>query len=341
MQIKKHKYTRSDQLQYRCLEGVYLLNLLENGFGFNRNSRNITLALDVKGHEAEWTLGFALAEISLPIEQFIRENNPSLDVLDMEHQFHQVVASLGASLLRGLTSIATTLYRVHTSPVRFTHELFQNKYKSKYAVLQEIIKNNQVKLDRLADLEEAHAELNSQVAALTDEKKELQRKSEDSESAKQQLQIALQAIEDEKARSKAAVAATQAEMKNQVEKLENNIKICSDSKSSADATISELTNKLAVCEQGAVDSKGVQDALNICNNDAAASQTLLKTCQESQISNGNLKDSLEKCTKDTLASQSSHAAAMIDVERKLLKLKDAHKEEIKKLESELKVCNEK
>ena len=341
MQIKKHKYTRPDQLQYRCLEGVYLLNLLENGFGFNRHSRNITLALDIKGHEAEWTLGFALAEILLPAHQFIRESNPSLEVIDMEYQFNKFTKSIGTSMLHGLTSIMKTLYRVHTSPLRFTRMLFQNKYKSINSELQEIIKNNQAKLDRLTLLEEAHVALNSQIATLTDEKVELLRRAEDNESMRQQLQNALQALADEKTRSNEAINAVQTELKNHIEKLENSIKICTDSKTAAASTISELTNKLAVCEQSVVDVNRVQDELHKCNDDAVATRTLLTNCQESQINNGNLKDSLEKCNKDTLATQSSHAAAIIDVERKLLKLKDVHREEIKKLESQLTQCNEK
>lgn len=341
MQIKKHKYTRPDQLQYRCLEGVYLLNLLENGFGFDRNSRNITLALDIKGHEAEWSLGFALAEIMLPAHQFIRESNPSLEVIDMEYQFNKLTKSIGTSILQGLTGIMKTLYRVHTSPIRLTRNLFQNKHKLVNAELQEIIKSNKAKLDRLVFLEEAHVELSSQVATLANEKVELARRSEESESTRQQLQNALQALADEKTRSNEAIAAAQTEYKNHIEKLENSVRICTDTKNSAAATAGELTNKLAVCEQSIVEIKGVQDELRRCNDDAAATQASLTTCQESQKSDLNLRDSLEKCNKDTLATQSSHAAAIIDVERKLLKLKDVHREEIKKLESELQQRNDK
>jgi hypothetical protein len=43
----KHKYTRDEQLPYRCLEGMYITTLLEHGFGFNGSHRNITLALEV------------------------------------------------------------------------------------------------------------------------------------------------------------------------------------------------------------------------------------------------------------------------------------------------------
>jgi len=94
-----------------------------------------------------------------------------------------------------------------------------------------------------------------------------------------------------------------------------------------------LTNKLATSEQTIVEMEGAQDALRKCNDEAAAQAS---TCQETQASNDNLKELLEKCNRDTLADQSSHASAIIDVERKLLKMKEVHKEEIKKLEFELK-----
>lgn len=59
----KHKFTQDSQLPHRCLEALYMIVLLENGFGFDREARDITLALEVHGHEVEWTLGYALAEI--------------------------------------------------------------------------------------------------------------------------------------------------------------------------------------------------------------------------------------------------------------------------------------
>lgn len=62
-----HKYTRDDQIVNRCLEGLYLVTLLEYGFGFDGDARDITLALEIEGHEVEWTLGFALSEVSLPL----------------------------------------------------------------------------------------------------------------------------------------------------------------------------------------------------------------------------------------------------------------------------------
>lgn len=43
----KHPYTRDGQLQDRCFESLYILTLLEKGFGFDRDERSITFALEV------------------------------------------------------------------------------------------------------------------------------------------------------------------------------------------------------------------------------------------------------------------------------------------------------
>ena len=94
-----HSYTYPSQLPHRCLEALYIVTLLEKGFGFDKDSRAITLALEVRtpfsqffislsvlatvthprihimlispfciwsqvgGKEVEWTLGFVLAEV--------------------------------------------------------------------------------------------------------------------------------------------------------------------------------------------------------------------------------------------------------------------------------------
>jgi hypothetical protein len=59
----RHPFTAPDQLHDRCFEVLYIITLLEKGFGFDRHDRSITYALEVGGKEVEWTLGFALAEI--------------------------------------------------------------------------------------------------------------------------------------------------------------------------------------------------------------------------------------------------------------------------------------
>lgn len=43
----KHKYTKDPQLAHRCFEALYMSVLLEDGFGFHGDSRDITLALEV------------------------------------------------------------------------------------------------------------------------------------------------------------------------------------------------------------------------------------------------------------------------------------------------------
>ena len=61
--INRHQYTYRSQLPYRCLEALYIMKLLQKGFGFKRFERAITYALEMEGQEVEWTLGFVLAHI--------------------------------------------------------------------------------------------------------------------------------------------------------------------------------------------------------------------------------------------------------------------------------------
>ena len=67
MNTYRHKYTRSNQIWGRCLEGLYMVILLQQGFGFSDTERRITIALEVRDHEVEWTLGFALSEINFNV----------------------------------------------------------------------------------------------------------------------------------------------------------------------------------------------------------------------------------------------------------------------------------
>lgn len=57
----KHEFTRDEVLPHRCLESVYLVTLLRDGFGFSMDSRDITFTFLVDGSEVEWTLGMALS----------------------------------------------------------------------------------------------------------------------------------------------------------------------------------------------------------------------------------------------------------------------------------------
>jgi Golgi nucleoside diphosphatase len=56
-----HAFTRAEVLPHRCLETVYMVTLLKDGFGFHPSSRDITFTFLVDGDEVEWTLGMALA----------------------------------------------------------------------------------------------------------------------------------------------------------------------------------------------------------------------------------------------------------------------------------------
>jgi len=59
-----HDWSYAEQLPGRCFEVVYITSLLQYGFGFDPDSRDITYALDVDGMEVEWTLGYALSHLA-------------------------------------------------------------------------------------------------------------------------------------------------------------------------------------------------------------------------------------------------------------------------------------
>ena len=56
-----HPFTKAEVLPHRCMEAVYIVILLRDGFGFPPESRDITFTFLVDGSEVEWTLGMALA----------------------------------------------------------------------------------------------------------------------------------------------------------------------------------------------------------------------------------------------------------------------------------------
>lgn len=45
--LDRHRYTKNAQLPNRCLESLYIVTLLEHGFGLDGQSKNVTIALDV------------------------------------------------------------------------------------------------------------------------------------------------------------------------------------------------------------------------------------------------------------------------------------------------------
>lgn len=61
IQHAAHAFTRPEVLPHRCLESVYMVTLLRDGFGFDPESRDITFTFLVDGSEVEWSLGMALA----------------------------------------------------------------------------------------------------------------------------------------------------------------------------------------------------------------------------------------------------------------------------------------
>lgn len=56
-----HDFTRSEVLPHRCIETVFMVTLLKDGYGFHPSSRDITFTFLLDGDEVEWTLGMALS----------------------------------------------------------------------------------------------------------------------------------------------------------------------------------------------------------------------------------------------------------------------------------------
>jgi len=77
IQHSAHAFTRAEVLPHRCIESVYMVTLLRDGFGFSPESRDITFTFLVDGSEVEWSLGMAL---SLRLE----EQEGALDDSDMD-----------------------------------------------------------------------------------------------------------------------------------------------------------------------------------------------------------------------------------------------------------------
>ena len=64
VQHEAHEHTRAEVLPHRCIEAVYMVTLLRDGFGFHPSSRDIIFAQWVEGNEVEWSLGMALSEFA-------------------------------------------------------------------------------------------------------------------------------------------------------------------------------------------------------------------------------------------------------------------------------------
>jgi hypothetical protein len=64
VQHEAHEHTRAEVLPHRCIEAVYMVTLLRDGFGFHPSSRDVTFIQWVEGNEVEWSLGMTLSEFA-------------------------------------------------------------------------------------------------------------------------------------------------------------------------------------------------------------------------------------------------------------------------------------
>lgn len=79
MQIGTHSFTREDVLPHRCIESVFMVTLLKDGFGFDPSSRDITFTFLVEGNEVEWTLGMALSMNAEEALGSVKKDSPSIN----------------------------------------------------------------------------------------------------------------------------------------------------------------------------------------------------------------------------------------------------------------------
>ncbi|OLQ10895.1 Nucleoside-diphosphatase mig-23 [Symbiodinium microadriaticum] len=63
---KRHQFTDYDNLPFRCFQANYILVLLGEVYGFAKDSRKVTFALEVDGEDLEWPLGALLHGRSQP-----------------------------------------------------------------------------------------------------------------------------------------------------------------------------------------------------------------------------------------------------------------------------------
>ena len=93
IQHEAHAYTRPEVLPHRCLESVYMVTLLRDGFGFAPESRDITFTFLVDGSEVEWSLGMALVLRADEKSQAV-DDAPSTDNSSTNATYEQTVASV-------------------------------------------------------------------------------------------------------------------------------------------------------------------------------------------------------------------------------------------------------
>ena len=65
----KHAFTSNNQMNRRCFQGLYLITLLKQGFGFEDSYSGINFAPSEGSNVAavDWPLGFLLMQLKLSI----------------------------------------------------------------------------------------------------------------------------------------------------------------------------------------------------------------------------------------------------------------------------------
>jgi len=81
VQHEVHEHTRAEVLPHRCVEAVYMVTLLRDGFGFHPSSRDITFTHRVSGNEVEWSLGMVLSEFAAAMGTERESNRDDNDVI--------------------------------------------------------------------------------------------------------------------------------------------------------------------------------------------------------------------------------------------------------------------
>ena len=112
IQHNAHEFTRPAVLPHRCIESVYMVTLLKDGFGFHPSSRDITFTFLVDGSEVEWSLGMAIALNAQEMEQ--SSLSPHIDANathrsdDRAGEHHRIVEPKSAIKSLSFTSFWTS-----------------------------------------------------------------------------------------------------------------------------------------------------------------------------------------------------------------------------------------
>lgn len=131
-ETNKHPYTRSYQLSQRCVEALYIVTLIEHGFGFDADSRGITIALEVEGSEVEWTLGYALSEVVFDDDE---DDEDSMTQEEFEYAIHQPMnitrRKKESSIWKVWRNVRCRLYASIKNVIKRVHDLFARMWQKK------------------------------------------------------------------------------------------------------------------------------------------------------------------------------------------------------------------